>query len=199
MIVTNHNEVPITLLVPKINLNLSKDLVTFPLTRYLLHMQFMDFFDEIFIFQCVNLWYREFDELILSFLQWGRWSFPLAMGVEISIDFEMSLDIVMTSPVELCTHYPPYTPINLSDHSSKLAWERILSEEDELRLRGSYARIPMSLISNEAKSPVRDKFRSFISLLNLFRWSMNGNYLCRIRSKLYRDIAKKTLIKRIFN
>ena len=55
-----------------------------------------------------------------------------------SINSEMSPGIVM----------PP--PTDLSDHWSKVARERVRSQEHELRLRDFFAAIPMNLFSNDA-------------------------------------------------
>ena len=60
-----------------------------------------------------------------------------------SIDFEMSPDLVMAPSTDL------------GDHWSKVARERIRSKGNDIRSRGFFTGIPMNLISNEAKSHIR--------------------------------------------
>ena len=51
-----------------------------------------------------------------------------------SIDFEKSPDIVMAPSTDL------------GDHWSKVAWERIHSQGNDIRSRGFFTGIPMNLI-----------------------------------------------------
>ena len=95
-----------------------------------------------------------------------------------SIDFEMSLDIVMAPSTDL------------GDHWSKVARERIRSKGNDIRSRGFFTGIPMNLISNEAKSHIRDKICAQLSILDLRRWSGNGHYPHRSGLKIYRGDNK---------
>ena len=92
-----------------------------------------------------------------------------------SLEAEMSTDIVTMTPSG-----------DISDHWSKVARERIRLQKDDIRSPGFFSGIPMHLISNDAKSDIRDKVCAQLSILDLRRWSGNGFYSHKSGSKVYR-------------